>query len=85
VGKLPAAATDGSVAAKSVMKILEIELPDRMASAVEAMVQDGWFATRDDVLRHALIAFLRSHRLELAQQYQMEDIEWAARQRAATE
>jgi Arc/MetJ-type ribon-helix-helix transcriptional regulator len=63
------------------MKQLQVELPDKIASEVEALVKAGWFHTQDEVIRTALLDFLRHRTLELTESFQREDIAWALRQR----
>jgi Arc/MetJ-type ribon-helix-helix transcriptional regulator len=41
------------------------------------MVQEGWFASEEEAVRAALWEFLRRHSLQLTEQFQLEDIEWA--------
>jgi hypothetical protein len=42
-------------------------------------VRRGWFTDENDLARQALGDFLRHHRLELQEQQQLDDIEWARR------
>jgi Arc/MetJ-type ribon-helix-helix transcriptional regulator len=67
------------------MKSIQIELPDKLAEALDTMVQQGWFRSEEEVLRLALLEFLRRHPLELYEQFQREDIAWALRQKDAVE
>ena len=62
------------------MTSIQIELPDKLAEALDTMVQQGWFRSEEEVLRIALLEFLRRHRLELHEQLQRDDIAWALRQ-----
>ena len=39
----------------------------------------GWFTDQNDLARRALGDFLRHHRLELQEQHQLDDVEWARR------
>jgi Arc/MetJ-type ribon-helix-helix transcriptional regulator len=68
-----------------VMKSLQVELPDRLAAELDALVQAGWFHSSDELVRLALAEYLRRHRFELLEQFQLEDIEWALRHKRATE
>jgi Arc/MetJ-type ribon-helix-helix transcriptional regulator len=65
------------------MKQLQIELPDKIAGEVAALVQAGWFHSQDELVRTALLEFLRHRRLELTEAFQREDIDWALHQRTA--
>ena len=67
------------------MKSLQIELPDKLATDLDALVQAGWFHSEDELVRLALVEFVRRHRLELLERFQREDIAWALRQKRATE
>jgi Arc/MetJ-type ribon-helix-helix transcriptional regulator len=61
------------------MKTLEIEIPDQLGRQIEDLVRRGWFTDENDLARRALGDFLRHHRLELQEQHQLDDIEWARR------
>jgi Arc/MetJ-type ribon-helix-helix transcriptional regulator len=61
------------------MKTLEIEIPDQISRQIEDLVRRGWFTDENDLARQALGDFLRHHRLELQEQHQLDDIEWARR------
>lgn len=62
------------------MTSLQIELPDQLASALQRLVQTGWFQTEQEVIRLALVEFIRRHQAELTEQFQREDIAWALTQ-----
>ena len=49
------------------------------------MVQAGWFRNEDEVIRFALLEFIRHHRLALLERFQREDIVWALQQKGAAE
>jgi Arc/MetJ-type ribon-helix-helix transcriptional regulator len=59
------------------MKSLTVELPDRLAQELEAMVQDGWVSTEEEAVRIALWEFVRRSPRQLAEQYQLDDVAWA--------
>ncbi len=63
------------------MKSLRIELPEKLAMEVESLVKDGWFQSTDELIRMALMEFLRRHRLELMEHFMREDIQWALEQK----
>ena len=67
------------------MKLIQIELPDKLARELGAMVEAGWFSSEAEVVRLALLEFVRSHRIELLERFQREDIAWALRQKGAAE
>lgn len=59
------------------MRNVTIDLPERVAREVEAMVSAGWFDDEGEVLRFALVQFLRRYRSELVERFEREDIAWA--------
>jgi len=65
------------------MKVIQIELPDKIATELETMVKDGWFINETEVIHLALIEFIRRHRLVLSEQFQRDDIAWALQQKDA--
>jgi Arc/MetJ-type ribon-helix-helix transcriptional regulator len=67
------------------MKSIQIELPDKLVEAVDMMIQQGWFHSEEEVLRFALLEFLRRQRLELHERFQRDDIAWALRQKDIVE
>ena len=67
------------------MKTLKVELPDKLAEALEAIVKTGWFQSEADVVRHALLEFVQGHRLELEERFQREDIAWAIGEKGKSE
>lgn len=66
------------------MKSMQIELPDKLAQELDAMVKAGWFRNEAEVVRWVLLEFVRRHRLELLERFQQEDIAWALKQKGAT-
>lgn len=66
------------------MKSMQIELPDKLAQELDAMVKAGWFSNEAEVVRWAVLEFVRRHRLELLERFQQEDIAWALKQKGAT-
>jgi Arc/MetJ-type ribon-helix-helix transcriptional regulator len=67
------------------MKSIQIELPDKLMEAVDMLIQQGWFHSEEEVLRFALLEFLRRQRLELHERFQRDDIAWALRQKDIVE
>jgi hypothetical protein len=41
----------------------------------------GWFSDEWEIMRLALVAFVRRRRLELQERFQQEDIVWALQQK----
>lgn len=58
------------------METIQVELPTRLTTQVKFLVQDGWFADENEVIRAALQEFLAHNRFVLAEQFQMDDIAW---------
>ena len=59
------------------MKVLKLEVPDQLAREIEDLVRSGWFASESEIARLALAEFVRTHRFQLEEQFQREDIRWA--------
>ena len=66
------------------MKAVQIELPDKLAEQLEALVRAGWFASEAEAVRLALIEFLRHQQFDLLERFQRDDIAWALQQHEAT-
>jgi Arc/MetJ-type ribon-helix-helix transcriptional regulator len=65
------------------MTCLQIELPDKLAAEIQRLIKAGWFETEQEIIRLALIEFIRRHEAALAEQFQLEDISWAVAQAKA--
>ncbi len=63
------------------MKTVEAKIPERLDRQIDALVEQGWFHSRDKVMAEALRRFLESHRPELMEQFIRDDIEWGLRGR----
>lgn len=61
------------------MKTMTLELPENLATDVDNAVKAGWFTDPQEAIRQAVREFLNSHRLELQERQQLEDIAWARR------
>ena len=70
-------ARGGTISAVISMTTLQVQLPDRLAQLLREMVEEGWFTSEEEAVRAALWEFLRRHTLQLTEQFQLEDIEWA--------
>jgi Arc/MetJ-type ribon-helix-helix transcriptional regulator len=64
-----------------VMKTLEVQLPEPVATELDALVKRGWFANENEIVRLALLEFARRNRFALIEQFQREDIAWALEQK----
>lgn len=63
------------------MQSVQIELPDKIAQELNAMVKAGCFSSVAEVVRLVLLEFTRHNNLELHEQFQREDIVWALKQK----
>ena len=61
------------------MKTIEAEISDTLDQAIGALVEGGWFASRNKVLEEALRRFLEAHQPELMERFIREDVEWGLR------
>jgi Arc/MetJ-type ribon-helix-helix transcriptional regulator len=59
------------------MKTIQVELPDKVDTELDAMVEAGWFRSKDEAIRLALVEFVRRNQLELQERFQLDDIAWA--------
>jgi Arc/MetJ-type ribon-helix-helix transcriptional regulator len=64
------------------MKTVETRIPDRLDRAIDALVEQGWFSNRDEVVQEAIRRFLDIHRPELLEKFVREDVEWGLRGRS---
>jgi Arc/MetJ-type ribon-helix-helix transcriptional regulator len=67
------------------MKSIKVELPDKLAHELNAMVKAGWFRNEAEVMRSALRDFVRRNRPELLERFQRDDIAWALKQKGAAD
>jgi Arc/MetJ-type ribon-helix-helix transcriptional regulator len=67
------------------MKSIRVELPDKLAEELNAMVTAGWFSNEAEAMRSALREFVRRNRPELLERFQREDIAWALKQKGTAE
>jgi len=65
------------------MKAIKVELPDKLAAEVETYVKAGWFSSEAEVVRAALMEFVRRNRVELLEQFMRDDIQWALTQKGS--
>ncbi len=64
-----------------ITKTIEIQLPEQVAAELDALVKGGWFASENEIVRLALVEFVRHNRLALIEQFQHEDVAWALQQK----
>jgi len=65
------------------MKAIQVELPEKLAAEIEAYVKTGWFKSEAEVVRAALMEFVRRNRVGLLERFMREDIEWAVKQKGS--
>jgi Arc/MetJ-type ribon-helix-helix transcriptional regulator len=63
------------------MKTVEAKIPDQFDRAIDALVEGGWFESRDQVVREAIRRFLDAHQPDLMERCIREDVEWGLRGR----
>lgn len=56
-----------------------IQLPPRLAEQAKLYVQAGWFPDLNTLVIEALHRYLETHRVELAERFIREDVEWGLR------
>lgn len=61
------------------MKTMTLELSEQLATDVDNAVKAGWFTDPQEAIRQAVRECLNSRRLQLQEQQQLEDIDWARR------
>ncbi|MBI4826665.1 MAG: hypothetical protein HY807_09660 [Nitrospirae bacterium] len=59
------------------MKTINVSLPDKLGIEIENYVKSGWFSDETEVVKTALLEFIRHNKLKLSERFMMEDIEWA--------
>jgi Arc/MetJ-type ribon-helix-helix transcriptional regulator len=67
------------------LKTIQVEIPDKLAQALEAIVKAGWCQSEAEAVRLAILELVRGHRLDLQERFQREDISWAVQQGAKPE
>jgi len=60
-------------------KAIQAELPERLMADAQAMVDQGWAGSLNELLAEALRRYLESHRGDLADASIREDVEWGLR------
>ncbi len=62
------------------MRQFRVDFPDKIADQVDSLVHGGWFLDENQLFRTAIGELLKSRKLELAEEFQREDITWALQQ-----
>lgn len=58
------------------MKTLRAEVPDQLYNQVTALVKDGWFPNKNEIVFEAIHRFIDSHSGSLMEKYIRDDVEW---------
>jgi Arc/MetJ-type ribon-helix-helix transcriptional regulator len=58
------------------MATIQTDVPVRLLTEMQMLVEAGWFRDLDDLMLDALRRFVGSHRAELMERFIREDIEW---------
>jgi Arc/MetJ-type ribon-helix-helix transcriptional regulator len=66
------------------MKAIQVELPEKLAAEIETYVKTAWFQSEAEVVRAALMEFVRRNRVGLLERFMRDDIEWALKQKGTT-
>lgn len=59
------------------MKTITIDLPERITTEIDTLVENGWFLNETEIVRLAVWEFMLRNRFALAEQFQRADIAWA--------
>jgi Arc/MetJ-type ribon-helix-helix transcriptional regulator len=60
----------------SQMATVQTDVPVRLLTEMQMLVESGWFRDLDDLMLDALRRFVESHRAELMERFIREDVEW---------
>lgn len=58
------------------MATIQTDVPIRLLTEMQMLVEAGWFRDLDDLMLDALRRFVESHRTELMERFIREDVEW---------
>jgi Arc/MetJ-type ribon-helix-helix transcriptional regulator len=58
------------------MATIQTDVPIRLLTEMQMLVEAGWFRDLDDLMLDALRRFVESHRAELMERFIREDVEW---------
>ena len=53
-----------------------ITVPQRLAEQIQIYIQAGWFSDVNELVIEALRRYLETHRIELAERFVWQDVEW---------
>jgi Arc/MetJ-type ribon-helix-helix transcriptional regulator len=63
------------------MKTIEAKITEQLDHQINALVEQGWFHSRNEVFQEAVRRFLEAHRPEVMEHFIRKDIEWGLRGR----
>jgi len=58
------------------MKTIQADVPVRLLTEMQMLVEAGWFRDLDDLMLDALRRFVESHPVELMERFIREDVKW---------
>ena len=58
------------------MATIQTDVPIRLLTEMQMLVEVGWFRDLEDLVLDALRRFVESHRAELMERFVREDVEW---------
>lgn len=61
------------------MKTVEAKISDQLDRDIDALVERGWFESREQVLHDALRRFSEAHQPRLMETFVREDVDWGLR------
>jgi Arc/MetJ-type ribon-helix-helix transcriptional regulator len=67
------------MANKPEVTTLQADVPAKLFSEMQALVEAGWFRSLDEMVLDALRRYLDSHRDQLMEALLLEDVEWGLR------
>ena len=62
--------------AETQMATIQTDVPVRLLTEMQMLVEAGWFRDLDDLMLDAFRRFVESHRGELMERFIREDVEW---------
>jgi Arc/MetJ-type ribon-helix-helix transcriptional regulator len=58
------------------MKMIQMEVPERLYEKAKGLVKEGWFRDEKDIFSEAIRRFLDSHQPGLMEKFVIDDVEW---------
>ena len=55
---------------------IHTDVPVRLLTEMQTLVEAGWFRDMDELMLNALRRLVESHRVEMADRFIREDVEW---------